>query len=292
MIFDFIIWFFVFSFLLALILVLNYYIFLFRSRENVNRKEVFPIHKIVYNELGRLLMNKNAAPRLISFLLGILCVWMLTLLGGFLAPDLSIAADYAASQIPNYFFQSVIFVLILHLFWPALMETVPLQTRIMKDLGNLNFPFLFSLSLGLAAMNISLWGLYHELSFIYCIINASLCLGYGSYRLNLENVDKNYITENEGLAESNLSDELATPDNISDIAALDDSPKFDDINDLSDSSNLDKQEQKDSPFVTEDYAGSSSFSLDDLDLSDLDNIENPKQAEVASNPDKSDPLDI
>ena len=45
--------------------------------------------------------------------------------------------------------------------------------------------FFFGLSCSLAAVNISVWGTYHEMNFMFCFINMWICLFYAGYRLEL-----------------------------------------------------------------------------------------------------------
>ena len=57
-------------------------------------------------------------------------------------------------------------------------------------------------------MNLSLWGLYHEMHFLYCITNIVFCLGYASYRLSVE--EKKLVkteTETETTTETETEEE-------------------------------------------------------------------------------------
>lgn len=204
------IWLLIFAFFIALVLLLNYWIYLFETRENYSREEIVNVPKILKTELGRLLAGQDMSLRVVSFVGGLFTAWALTFLGGFLAPDLSPAPDYAADQVPNYFFQSGLFLFILHLIWPAFKDiSASSQKQFwLQGLARLDLPFFISLSVGLAAMNLSLWGLYHEMHFLYCVMNLLLCLGYASYRLRAEEQklvkaeeEKNITakTESEGL---------------------------------------------------------------------------------------------
>ena len=190
MILEFLVWFAIFVFFIALLLLFNYWIYLFRTQDNFSREELVNAPVIIRTELGRLLGGQDRLLRILSFLWGMLGAWALTLLGGFLAPDLSPAPDHASDQVPNYFFQSVLSLFVLHLIWPALKDMSAYgdggSQSWLHRLFRLDLPFFLSLSIGLAAMNLALWGLYHEMNFFYCILNLSLCLGYASYRLGSE----------------------------------------------------------------------------------------------------------
>ena len=209
MVLELVVWLAVFIPFTALLLLFNYWIYLFRTQDSYSREEIINVPKIVRIEFGRLLSGQDMFLRILSFSGGMLAVWALTLLGGFLSPDLSPAPDHAADQVPNYFFQSGLFLFILHLIWPAFKDVGSrLQGQPwLQRLSCLDLPFFLSLSLGLAAMNLSLWGLYHEMHFLYCIINISLCVAYASYRLGAEE-KKLFKAEEE--KESTLTTETKT----------------------------------------------------------------------------------
>ena len=188
MMLEILVWFAIFATFMALLLLFNYWIYLFRTQDSFSREEIINVPRIVQVELGRLLGGQDMPLRVLSFLGGIFVAWALTLLGGFLSPDLSPAPDYASDQVPNYFFQSALSIFILHLIWPAFKDmSASLQSQVwLHKLIHLDLPFFLSLSIALGAINLILWGLYHEMHFFYCILNLGLCLSYASYRLGSE----------------------------------------------------------------------------------------------------------
>ncbi len=172
---------------MSLLLLVNYWVDLFANQESYNRHELIDLVGILRQEMGRLLGGEDSHLRLASFLAGTFLALVLTLLGGLLSPDLDAAPDYASDQFPNYFFQSVLLVLVLHLIWPALLTQISLSPDHWSyRLLRLDLPFLLALSVGLATLSLSLWGIYHQLHFLYCLGNLGFCLVYAGYRLRVE----------------------------------------------------------------------------------------------------------
>ncbi len=194
---EFFIWLSVLFFFIALLLLFNYWLYLFHNKESYTRQEIFDISKILLNEASRLFNSNDRTFRILIFTSGIFTGLALSALGGILSPNLSKAPDYAASQLPNYFFQSVLFLFILHLIWPS-VRNLRLYRKEMNWLwqfGKLELLYFFGLGTSLAAINMTLWGIYHEMHFLYVVLNATLCLGYVSYRLRAE--EKKVTQEHE-----------------------------------------------------------------------------------------------
>ncbi len=124
---------------------------------------------------------------LLMFVSGIFIAFAFTALGGLLSPDLSPAPDYASDQLANYFFQSFLLLLALHFIWPVILDMTKdssssswLHAFLMQDQA-----FFLALSCALAAMNCTLWGIYHEMRFSFTCSNSILCLAYAGFRLRM-----------------------------------------------------------------------------------------------------------
>ena len=179
--FGFIIWCVIFPILAGIVLIVQYWADLIRSRDQYTRDELVDLAHILPEQLDRLTGTRDRA---MSLFLGVGAAWLLTLFGGLVSPDVSPAPDYASGQIPNYFFQSILFPAILHLIWPSLRETAQgYGGGIAAKLVQAEIPFLFGLTAALAAVSLTVWGVYHEMGFFFCALNMLACMAYAGYRL-------------------------------------------------------------------------------------------------------------
>ena len=184
---EIIIWVFFYTCFFSFILLLYYWINLFRYKDTYTKEEIFSIVPILKQEYERFFPYSSEASHFLSIGLGIAFAWLLTFLGGILSPDLDNLPDYASSELSNYFFQSFLILILFHITFPAIRDTNFYTKRlVLQKFFRHEFSFLISLSISLASMNIVLWGLYHELLFLYILINVFLCLLYALYRIQLE----------------------------------------------------------------------------------------------------------
>ncbi len=188
MIFDFFIWILCFLFFNLVILLLNYWTFLFSSQEKFSKGELIGIPSILRQEIKRLLGGEYSWIRCLNFFFGVLTSWILTLLGGLFSPDSGNIPDHASAEVPNYFFQSILFLLILHLMKPSLKEIEFNENRhsFLYHFLSCELLFFLGLSIALPSITIVLWGIYHKMNFLFCLINLILCLSYAFYRLRRE----------------------------------------------------------------------------------------------------------
>ena len=182
--FGFVIWCVLFPILTGIVLVVQHWSFLIRTRDQYSRDELVGLAQILPAQLERLTGVRNRGTNILGFFLGVTAAWLLTLFGGLVSPDVSPAPDYASGQIPNYFFQSILFPAILHLIWPSLRETAQdYGTSIGGNLVQAEVPFLFGLTTALAAVSLTVWGVYHEMGFFFCALNMLACMVYAGFRL-------------------------------------------------------------------------------------------------------------
>ncbi len=197
---EIIVWLTIFAIFAGVILVLDYWGGLVRSKDTYTRDELLNFMDILLRQVERLTGRRgDPGPAYIMFGAGILIAWVLTLFGGLLSPNvMPHAPDHAENQVPNYFFQSILFLVILHVVWPSLRDTALDQggpDGFPARLASAETPFFFGLAVALGAINLTTWGVYHEMTFLFASINAGLCFIYGGYRLHLaaqENDDEFY----------------------------------------------------------------------------------------------------
>ena len=171
----------------GVILVLDYWGHLLREQDSYRRDELIDFYRILLRQFESLTARGDTALSYASIGAGIAVAWALTLFGGLLSPDITMAPDHAEDQIPNYFFQSILFLFILHIVWPSLKDVAMDQGGphgMPARLVNTETTFFFGLAVALGAINLTMWGVYHHQSFLFCSINAGLCFVYAGYRLH------------------------------------------------------------------------------------------------------------
>lgn len=181
---DFIVWLILFLVLAGIVLVLNYWVYLFQHQDNYSRDELLDFYNIIMNELRRLMGQDDPAINYASAGVGVATAIGLALLGGVFVNDLMAIPDYAEPQAANYFFQSILFVVVLHLVWPSIRDMAMDQGGFLLRLTDSEIPYFFGLSVGLAAFNLMVWGVHNEMNFFFCVGNMLACLVYGGYRVN------------------------------------------------------------------------------------------------------------
>lgn len=184
---DVFVWLILFLLFSGLALLFHYWYELISGREEYTRNELVGFAKILPGQFKKLTEQGDKILNFISLGVGIIVAWLLTLFGGLVSPDVSRAPDFASDQIPNYFFQSFLFPGILHLVWPAFREIISTnidKENVISKLLKSDLPFFFTLCAALPAINFAVWGIYHEFSFLYCLINSAACLAYIGFRLH------------------------------------------------------------------------------------------------------------
>ncbi len=183
---EIIVWIILFSFFSGIVLVLHYWATLLREKDQYTREELVDFLQIILKQIQVLTSHGSPGLNYMALGAGIGAAWLLTLFGGLVSPNSSPSPDHAGAEMPNYFFQSALFVLIAHVVWPSLKDFAvdrggreSLFFRIVDS----DIPFFFGLATALGAINVAVWGVYHEMSFLFCFLNMLICLGYAGYRL-------------------------------------------------------------------------------------------------------------
>lgn len=219
---DILVWVILFSIFAGIVLVVHYWYELFTNKDRYGREEILNIPQILQDQLLHLTEGRDRLLQFAGIGVGIALGWCLTWVGGFFSPDMGPEPDWASAQMPNYFFQSGLFVLILHLAYPSfkdLAQDSGGSSGLLMRLLNTEISLFFGLTCTLAAMNLSVWGVHHQTSFLYALINAVICLLYAGYRLD----QKQEALEAEGL-ESEYGDYESDDDSDLDADFADDLP--------------------------------------------------------------------
>lgn len=192
----YLVWIILFFIFLWLVLIISYWERLIQSKEQYTREELVDFLNILDLQLRK--MNSDHSPiGYGAFLFGILIGWILTWIGGFLSPDTGIEPDFATGEVPNYFFQSFLFVGMLHIVWPSLVFYIEEKfvPEIIVEFFKKDKSFFSGLSINLVAISFSCWGVYHSISFLFVLINGIILLTYASYQIQKkENREDNQET--------------------------------------------------------------------------------------------------
>ena len=194
---EFIVWGIIYLIFCGIVLVVRYWYELISTRNSYTREELVDLIRIIPEQLSRL--TSRGGESVLSYLAigsGVFVAWFLVLLGGLLSPDTTPSPDHASAHVTNYFFQSVLFPGILHLVWPSIKDVV--MDNAGEDSLPFRFfsaevPFFFGLACALGAVNLTVWGYYHEMSFLFCLINLVLCLVYAGFRVHTLEADDEFV---------------------------------------------------------------------------------------------------
>ncbi|MCB1175632.1 MAG: hypothetical protein KDK39_18805 [Leptospiraceae bacterium] len=251
--FDFFIWLVLFLIIAGIVLVLCYWVHLFTTRDNYERTELIDFYNIIMGELTRLTGERFQFGSGLALLAGAGMAWLLTLFGGWISPAVAAVPDYASDLATNYFFQSILFIGVLHLMWPALQDYAWDSPGggggIAAQMLSQEVPFMFTLGSGLAAMNLMNWGVYHQMNFLVVLLNVLSCAIYAGYRVFQYNPEANrdYNDWQGGSADSGESYDWQ-PDERSEYGQ--DDLNYSDIDDPEDYRNYDPGElDRDAPPV-------------------------------------------
>ena len=213
---EFIVWIIHFTLFGGAVIFITYWIRLLQNKEELHRKELIDFFDIIKKESQKLFPRPFIPAGYITFLFGIIIAWLLVLLGGAVSPTVGSLPDYASSELTNYFFQSILFPGVLHFLWPLFKENVALsgtaKNTFLSKLTESDTPFFFGLCVSLGSLNLTLWGIYHDMSFLYCAFNAVICFIYAGFR---------FPTSNENLSESAENEPLAQEDDLYSVPEFD-----------------------------------------------------------------------
>jgi len=175
---------------------------LFQKSDTYTKRELTGFTEIVTEKLHAL---PDPVITGIGYTAGIVFSWLLVLFGGLVSPDITTAADYGENTAANYFFQSFLFPLLLSFLWPSLSDLLSSFSRSKIDsAGN---GFFIGCAASLAALSLGIWGIYHNTSFLFVLLNGIILFIFALYKLNSQ-----YRVENEEISKSPFSEDDASDD--------------------------------------------------------------------------------
>ena len=190
---EIIVWIVLFNILMGIVLVVQYWSELVRGQETYTRDELLDFLHIIPERLKRLARDEDLGLGIGALVAGIAAGWMLTLLGGLFSENISAdVPDFAEGGVPNYFFQSALFVFVIHIAWPSFKDFAldrGEEHGMFFKVLSAELPFFVGLAVCIAAVNLTSWGIHHEMSFLFCLADIIILLGYAGYRIdNLQDV--------------------------------------------------------------------------------------------------------
>ncbi len=202
MIWELIVWSIFLFFFLSAVIVVHYWYDLMRSRDQYRREELIDFQRIIQDRFFDLMGRGDTAMNYAGLATGIGLAWFLTMLGGLFSPGHPSIPDHATDQIPNYFFQSALFPIILHIVWPSLRDIAEQQGGPFARLVAAEHAFFIGLAVALSAIYVAVWGVFHDVSFLWNLLNLGACLGYAGYRVDLAlrqsmDIDESYADDVE-----------------------------------------------------------------------------------------------
>lgn len=180
MILELFVWLILYAILQCILFFVTHLLELFESKDEYTKSELTDLRSILLSGLSRIVPNGMAA---VAMLVGIIASWLLVLFGGLMSPDTTPATDHAESAWPNYFFLSFLTVIIFHIAMPALKDLNLGRSSALSRFASEDKSLLVSVAVNLVAISLAGWGVFHELSFLFCLLNGLLCMSYCLYLL-------------------------------------------------------------------------------------------------------------
>ena len=186
-----IVWIFVFIFVSGITLIWNYWEQLISIKVKYKKNEVSPILKIIAQQWNLLIFNETTYYNTLSFFFGLGVSWLLAILGGVNSKVINEIPAVSQNNLSNYFFPSILFSFLIRILWPLLNNLVEKdKSNFMKNFCKTQAQFFFGLNISLSALNLTNWGIYHQLNFFYVIIHSLFCISYTNYIIKKADEDR------------------------------------------------------------------------------------------------------
>ncbi|MCB1156625.1 MAG: hypothetical protein H7A25_08005 [Leptospiraceae bacterium] len=182
-------------FLLFFILVLiflslgSYYFRIFRDpeKDNFTRNELIDVRSIFVSEfISTLEHNGNLQYGIIAFLVSAVLGHLWTFLGGI------IGRPFYANEFGNYFFLSFLLPVGLMAAYPYIFDAFFGEKRESNPFSPLvqffsqEIPIVSGVSLSVVAANLTVYGYYHEIYFLFVLINVLIILSLLVYKITAD----------------------------------------------------------------------------------------------------------
>ncbi len=185
---EIIVWVILFSILMGVVLVVQYWAELVRAKETYTRDELLDFLHIIPERLQRLARKEELGLAIGALGAGIAAGWVLTLMGGLFSENvIKDVPDHAEAGVPNYFFQSALFVFVLHIAWPSFKDFAldrGGEGGMLFKMLSAEVPFFVGLAVTIASINLTCWGVYHEMTFLFVLPDLLILLGYAGFRID------------------------------------------------------------------------------------------------------------
>ncbi|MDH5654858.1 MAG: hypothetical protein OEZ34_03050 [Spirochaetia bacterium] len=176
---DLIVWFILCTLFSSGLIIFHHWMELFSSSDSISKEELTGIPEIFRRKINAI---PDPALFFTGYGIGIFLSWLLVLFGGMVSPDLTVASDYGENTPANYFFQSFLFPILLAILWPAFIDLLPEGSK--EKLSSAGNGLFYGSAVSLAALNFSIWGVFHQTRFLFIFLNAAVLLIFALYKLN------------------------------------------------------------------------------------------------------------
>ena len=175
---EILVWIILLSLFTFSLFVFHHWLELFHYASTYSRDELMDIPSILREK-----MHSIAGLPLFGagFLTGAVFSWLLVLFGGLVSPDITGAPGYGENTPANYFFQSLLFPVLLSFLLPSLKDLLPSGTG--NTAGMMN-GLLIGCALSLGALNLSIWGVHHNTRFLFMFLNCILLFIFALYKFD------------------------------------------------------------------------------------------------------------
>ncbi|MCE9500192.1 MAG: hypothetical protein K8R21_06815 [Leptospira sp.] len=172
---------------LVVITVLNYYIKLFSDyeKESFTRSELIDYLNIVPKEmLGLFESTQDITSAGIGFFLSAFLTYIWSLLGGL------VGSPHYTNEFGNYFFQSFLILGMLMATYSSIAEGIlgdlihTNPEHFLVKLFNQEFTIVLGCGVSLIAANISVYGMYHQILFVFILPNICIIAGLILYKMS------------------------------------------------------------------------------------------------------------
>lgn len=184
---EYLLYLFFFILLLIVTAIVSYYFRIFRdmNKESYERNELIDFKSIFVRELIYLFeANGNMQYGIPAFLLSAVLTHVWTLLGAV------VGSPHYTNEFGNYFFLSFVIYLAIIIGYPFLFDAFLGEKQEMEPYNPLvqffsqEVPMLMGCGISLIAANLTVYGLYHEIYFLFVLVNIVVIMGLFLYRLN------------------------------------------------------------------------------------------------------------
>jgi hypothetical protein len=200
-------------FLLTLVIVsaINHYVRIFKDkdRDSYDRIELLDIRTIFIREFIFIFeANKNMQYGVPAFLLTAFITHGWTLLGGL------IGSPHYTNEVGNYFFLSFLLPLLLAVGHPFLFDAFLGDKHLENPYSppvqffSQEIPMLMGCSVSMIAANLTVYGMYHEVYFLFILLNIVVVAFLVLYRMNFENFFGLKFPRKQAIEEDRFDEEL------------------------------------------------------------------------------------